>query len=45
MNLRFFVAVDKRFEYTCTKGKPYSGTSGKAWKRKTKKYLEERLYC
>jgi hypothetical protein len=26
MNLRFFVAVDKRFEYTCTKGKPYSGT-------------------
>ena len=26
VNLRFFVAVDKRFEYTCTKGKPYSGT-------------------
>ena len=26
MNLKFFVAVDKRFEHICTKGKPYSGT-------------------
>jgi len=24
---------------------PTVESSGKAWKRKTKKYLEERLYC